>query len=43
MTPADFVIVLVVALIAFGPKRFPEVRKQLEQAVRELQDITRRK
>jgi sec-independent protein translocase protein TatA len=39
-SPADIAIILVVALIVFGPKKLPEVGKQLGQAMRELRKIT---
>ena len=39
-SPADIGIILVVALIVFGPKRMPEIGKQLGQAMRELRKIT---
>ena len=39
-SPADIAIILVVALIIFGPKKLPEVGKQLGQAMRELRKIT---
>ena len=42
-SPADIAIILVLALIVFGPKRLPEIGKQLGQAMRELRDMTRRK
>ena len=35
-SPADIAIILVVALIIFGPKKLPEVGKQLGQALREM-------
>ena len=34
--PAEILVVLVVALIVFGPKRLPEVGRQVGSAVREL-------
>jgi len=34
------VIVMVVALIVFGPKKLPEVGRQLGQAIRELKKLT---
>jgi sec-independent protein translocase protein TatA len=34
--PAEILVVLVVALIAFGPKRLPEVGRQVGAAMREL-------
>jgi sec-independent protein translocase protein TatA len=39
-SPADIGIILVLALIVFGPKRLPEVGKQLGQAMRELRKVT---
>ena len=36
-------IILVLALIVFVPKWLPEIGKQLEQTMRELCEITRRK
>jgi sec-independent protein translocase protein TatA len=34
--PAEILVVLVVALIVFGPKRLPEVGRQVGAAMREL-------
>ncbi len=39
-SPADIAIILVVALIVFGPKKLPEVGKQLAQALRELRKVS---
>ena len=39
-SPADIGIILVLALIVFGPKRLPEIGKQLGHAMRELRKIT---
>lgn len=39
-SPADIAIILVVALIIFGPKKLPEMGKQLGQALRELRKVT---
>jgi TatA/E family protein of Tat protein translocase len=39
-SPADIGIILVLALIVFGPKRLPEIGKQLGQAMRELRKMT---
>ena len=39
-SPADMAIILVLALIVFGPKKLPEVGKQLGQALREMRKIT---
>ena len=38
--PADWMIIMVVALIVFGPKKLPEVGKQLGQAMREFRKMT---
>ncbi len=38
--PADIGIILVVALLVFGPKRMPEIGRQLGQAMREMRKIT---
>ena len=43
MLIAGIGITLVLALIVFGPKRLPEIGKQLEQTMCELREITRRK
>lgn len=40
MQTADAAIIIVVALIVFGPKKLPEVGKQFGQAMRELRKIT---
>ncbi len=34
--PAEILVVLVIALIVFGPKRLPEVARQVGSAIREL-------
>ena len=39
-SPADIGIILVLALIIFGPKKLPEVGKQIGQAMRELRKVT---
>ena len=39
-SPADIAVILVLALIVFGPKKLPEVGKQLGQALREMRKIT---
>ena len=39
-SPADIAIILVLALIVFGPKRLPEIGKQIGQAMREMRKIT---
>ena len=38
--PPDIAIILVLALIVFGPKKLPEIGKQLGQAMRELRKVT---
>ena len=37
--PAEILVILVVALIVFGPKRLPEVGRQVGKAVRELRKM----
>jgi TatA/E family protein of Tat protein translocase len=37
--PAEIIVVLVVALIVFGPKRLPEVGRQVGGALRELRKV----
>jgi TatA/E family protein of Tat protein translocase len=37
--PAEILVILVVALIVFGPKRLPEVGRQVGAAVRELRKM----
>jgi Tat protein translocase TatB subunit len=37
--PAEILVILVVALIVFGPKRLPEVGRQVGAAMRELRRI----
>jgi Tat protein translocase TatB subunit len=34
--PAEILVILVIALIVFGPKRLPEIGRQVGSAVREL-------
>jgi TatA/E family protein of Tat protein translocase len=34
--PAEILVILVIALVVFGPKRLPEVGRQVGKAVREL-------
>ena len=36
LSPIQIVIVLVIALVVFGPKRLPELGKQLGKGLREL-------
>jgi TatA/E family protein of Tat protein translocase len=38
-SPADWVIIFVVALIVFGPKKLPEVGQQLGKALREFRKM----
>jgi len=37
--PAEILVVLVIALIVFGPKKLPEVGRQIGGAVRELRKM----
>ena len=37
--PAEVLVVLVIALIVFGPKRLPEVGRQVGGALRELRKV----
>ena len=37
--PAEIAVILVVALIVFGPKRLPEVGRQVGAAMRELRKM----
>ncbi len=39
-SPADLAIIFVVALIVFGPKKLPEIGKQIGQAMREFRKVT---
>ena len=39
-SPADWAIIMVVALLLFGPKKLPEVGRQLGQAMREFRKMT---
>jgi sec-independent protein translocase protein TatA len=38
--PMDWVIIFVIALVLFGPKKLPEIGQQLGKAVRELRKVT---
>lgn len=38
-SPADIAIIFIVALIVFGPKKLPEVGKQLGHALREFRKM----
>ena len=37
--PAEILVVLVIALVIFGPKRLPEVGRQVGGALRELRKV----
>jgi sec-independent protein translocase protein TatA len=37
--PAEIIVVLLVALIVFGPKRLPEVGRQVGGALREIRKV----
>lgn len=37
--PAEILVILVVALLVFGPKRLPEVGRQVGRGLRELRKI----
>ena len=37
--PAEILVILVVALVVFGPKRLPEVSRQVGGAMRELRKV----
>ena len=37
--PAEILVVLIVALVVFGPKRLPEVGRQVGAAMRELRKM----
>ena len=37
--PAEILVVLVIALVVFGPKRLPEVGRQVGGALRELRKV----
>ena len=39
-SPADLAIIFVLALLMFGPKKLPELGKQLGSAMKELRKIT---
>lgn len=38
-SPADWIVIFVVALIVFGPKKLPEVGQQLGKALREFRKV----
>lgn len=37
--PAEILVILVVALVVFGPKRLPEISRQVGGAMRELRRV----
>jgi TatA/E family protein of Tat protein translocase len=37
--PAEIIVILVVALVVFGPKRLPEVGRQVGGALREIRKV----
>jgi TatA/E family protein of Tat protein translocase len=37
--PAEILVVLIIALVVFGPKRLPEVGRQVGGALRELRKV----
>jgi TatA/E family protein of Tat protein translocase len=37
--PAEILVILVVALVVFGPKRLPEIGRQVGGAMRELRKV----
>lgn len=39
-SPPDIAIILFVALVVFGPKKLPEIGKQIGQAMREMRKLT---
>ncbi len=39
--PAEILVILVVALIVFGPKKLPDLSRQLGRGMRELRSIQR--
>jgi sec-independent protein translocase protein TatA len=39
--PLELVIILVIALVVFGPKRLPEVGRSIGDGIRELKDTVR--
>ena len=39
-SPPDIAIILVLALIIFGPKKLPEMGKQIGRALREMRKVT---
>jgi sec-independent protein translocase protein TatA len=40
LSPPDMIIVMIVALIVFGPQKLPEVGRQLGRAMRDLKKLT---
>jgi TatA/E family protein of Tat protein translocase len=41
-SPADWAMIAVIALLVFGPKRLPKLGRQLEEAVREFEELRER-
>ncbi len=41
LTPMHLIIILIVALVVFGPKRLPEIGRSLGQGLRELKKASR--
>jgi sec-independent protein translocase protein TatA len=39
--PLELVIIMVIALVVFGPKRLPEVGRSVGNGIRELKDTVR--
>ena len=39
-SPADIAIIMFIALVVFGPKKLPEIGKQIGQAMREMRKVT---
>ncbi|MBI3914535.1 MAG: twin-arginine translocase TatA/TatE family subunit [Chloroflexi bacterium] len=41
LQPTHLVIILVVALLIFGPNRLPELGRALGKTIKEIQDVTK--
>ena len=39
--PIELAIILIIALVVFGPKRLPEVGRSIGEGIRELKDTLR--